>query len=137
MIGINTRQCSRVTDPQRGDGFRSVSREIMVYLDPATGQIIDQWKNPWTGETVEVSDAHAPLRVVSVSGRSYYDQLRLRLGWTGRPVYRGPDAERSAERPGPLLPDARPAPLGRAAKAARLARRTRRERPARTRAAVE
>ncbi len=54
VIGINTRQCSRVTDPQRGDGFRSVSREIMVYLDPATGQIIDQWKNPWTGETVEV-----------------------------------------------------------------------------------
>jgi len=77
------------------------------------------------GETVEVSDAHAPLRVVSVSGRSYYDQLRLRLGWTGRPVYRGPDAEPA----GPLLPDARPAPLGRAAKAARLARRARRERP--------
>ncbi|MFO0933317.1 MAG: NAD(+)/NADH kinase [Planctomycetota bacterium] len=81
------------------------------------------------GETVEVSDAHAPLRVVSVSGRSYYDQLRLRLGWTGRPVYRGPDAEPAAERAGPLLPDARPAPLGRAAKAARLARGARRRRP--------
>jgi hypothetical protein len=32
VIGINTRQCARVTDPQRGIGFRSVSREIMVYL---------------------------------------------------------------------------------------------------------
>jgi hypothetical protein len=38
----------------RGEGYRSVSREIMVYLDPATGEIIDRWKNPWTGETVEV-----------------------------------------------------------------------------------
>ena len=54
VIGINTRQCARVTDPQRGSGFRSVSREIMVYLDPVTGEIIDQWQNPWTGETVDV-----------------------------------------------------------------------------------
>lgn len=54
VIGINTRQCARVTDPQRGIGFRSVSREIMVYLDPATGEIIDQWTNPWTGEKVTV-----------------------------------------------------------------------------------
>jgi hypothetical protein len=54
VIGINTRQCERHTHPTRGAGFRSVSREIMVYLDPVTGQIIDTWKNPWTGETVEV-----------------------------------------------------------------------------------
>ena len=54
VVGINTRQCERHKDPARGEGYRSVSREIMVYLDPATGEIIDQWKNPWTGETVEV-----------------------------------------------------------------------------------
>jgi len=54
VVGINTRQCERHKDPVRGDGYRSVSREIMVYLDPATGEIIDRWKNPWTGETVEV-----------------------------------------------------------------------------------
>jgi hypothetical protein len=54
VVGINTRQCERHKDPVRGDGYRSISREIMVYLDPATGEIIDQWKNPWTGETVEV-----------------------------------------------------------------------------------
>jgi hypothetical protein len=54
VVGINTRQCERHKDPVRGEGYRSVSREIMVYLDPATGEIIDQWKNPWTGETVEV-----------------------------------------------------------------------------------
>lgn len=54
VIGINTRQCERHQDPVRGMGFRSVSREIMVYLDPKTQEIIDTWKNPWTGETVEV-----------------------------------------------------------------------------------
>lgn len=54
VIGINTRQCARVTDATRGPGFRSVSREIMVYLDPVTNEILDEWKNPWTGETVKV-----------------------------------------------------------------------------------
>jgi len=57
VIGINTRQCERHVDPVRGAGFRSISREIMVYLDPTTGEIIDTWKNPWTGETVEVIHA--------------------------------------------------------------------------------
>jgi hypothetical protein len=54
VFGINTRQCAQLTDPVRGPGYRSVSREIMVFLDPASGEIIDQWKNPWTGETVGV-----------------------------------------------------------------------------------
>lgn len=54
VIGINTRQCARFNDATRGVGYRSVSREIMVYLDPVTNEILDQWKNPWTGETVNV-----------------------------------------------------------------------------------
>jgi hypothetical protein len=52
--GMNIRQCVAVTDPQRGKGYRQVSREIMLYLNPATGQVLREWKNPWTGETVEV-----------------------------------------------------------------------------------
>ncbi len=54
VVGINVRQCARLSDPVRGPGYRSVSREIMIYLDPATGEILDQWPNPWTGETVRV-----------------------------------------------------------------------------------
>jgi hypothetical protein len=54
VVGINTRQCARLSDPVRGSGYRSVSREIMVYLDPATNEIIDRWLNPWTGATVDV-----------------------------------------------------------------------------------
>lgn len=54
VYGVNVRQCGRVQDPVRGAGFRSVSREVMYYLDPATGKPIDRWRNPWTGETVDV-----------------------------------------------------------------------------------
>ncbi len=54
VMGINTRQCSTHKDEVRGTGFRSVSREIMVYMDPKTNEVIDTWDNPWTGETIEV-----------------------------------------------------------------------------------
>lgn len=51
---INTRACQTFEDATRGLGYRAVTREIMFYLDPATGKIIDTWQNPWTGETVDV-----------------------------------------------------------------------------------
>lgn len=54
LEGMNIRQCVTVNDPQRGPGYRMVSREIMLYLDPATGQVLRSWTVPWTGETVEV-----------------------------------------------------------------------------------
>ena len=54
VLGINTRHCSVKDDATRGRGFRSVSREIMVYLHPETNEIMDVWENPWTGEKVEV-----------------------------------------------------------------------------------
>lgn len=53
--GMNVRQCVTVDDPKRGKGYRLVSRELLFYLDPATGQILRQWTNPWTGETVDVA----------------------------------------------------------------------------------
>lgn len=52
--GMNVRQCVSVTDPKRGTGYRQVSREVMVFTDPKTGEIIRTWKNPWTGESVDV-----------------------------------------------------------------------------------
>lgn len=54
VIGFNVRQCDCVEDPVRGKGFKLVGREIMMYLDPETNEIIDKWKNPWTGEVVDV-----------------------------------------------------------------------------------
>lgn len=54
VLGINVRQCNMEDDPVRGKGFRSVSREIMLYLHPETNEIMDVWENPWSGEKVEV-----------------------------------------------------------------------------------
>lgn len=54
LLGINVRHCSTHSDKTRGDGYRSVSREIMVYLDKDTGEMIDTWPNPWTGTDIEV-----------------------------------------------------------------------------------
>lgn len=51
---MNIRQCATITDPKQGKGWRLVSREILLYLDPKTGEVVRSWKNPWTGETVPV-----------------------------------------------------------------------------------
>jgi hypothetical protein len=52
--GMNIRQCMTVEDETRGTGYRMVSREILLYMDPQTREVVDQWENPWTGETLEV-----------------------------------------------------------------------------------
>ena len=52
--GMNIRQCGSFHDAVRGEGYRSVSREVMLYLDPVSNAVLHTWKNPWTGEAVEV-----------------------------------------------------------------------------------
>lgn len=52
--GMNIRQCGSVDDPERGPGYVFVSREIMLYLDPETNEVLQEWENPWTGETLKV-----------------------------------------------------------------------------------
>ena len=69
VVGINVRQCSRQDDAERGYGFRSVSNEIMVYLDPETNEVMDVWTNPWTGEEVDV--VHVANDPVNMRGYAY------------------------------------------------------------------
>lgn len=52
--GMNIRSCMAVDDPVRGRGWRLVSREIMLFLDPKSGEVLRRWDNPWSGETVDV-----------------------------------------------------------------------------------
>lgn len=52
--GMNVRQCGVVSGGKRGEGMRMVSREILLYTDPATGEPLDTWENPWTGRSVKV-----------------------------------------------------------------------------------
>ena len=54
LEGMNIRTCATIVDKDRGTGFRQVSREIMLYLDPKTGAVLRKWDNPWSGETVDV-----------------------------------------------------------------------------------
>ncbi len=54
LNGMNIRQCTTITDEKRGTGFRLVSREIMLYLDPKTNEVLKTFKNPWTGADNEV-----------------------------------------------------------------------------------
>ena len=52
--GMNIRQCATVNDPEKGKGFRLVTKEILVYQDPQTGEVLKTWENPWTDEVVDV-----------------------------------------------------------------------------------
>lgn len=56
--GMNIRRCVEVTDPERGTGWRLISREVMLMLDPETGEVVDEWENPYTGKTVSVMQVH-------------------------------------------------------------------------------
>lgn len=52
--GMNTRRCTTVIDSEKGEGYHLVSREILLYKDAKTGEVMSTWDNPWSGETVDV-----------------------------------------------------------------------------------
>ena len=85
VLGLNVRQCELLQDEERGRGFRSVAREIMLYLDPITNQVIDTWENPWTGKHVAVVHvANDPVnmkvpRFENGAGGEVTEQFRIRL----------------------------------------------------------
>jgi hypothetical protein len=90
--GMNIRQCTTVQDPVRGTGYRLVSREVMVFTDPKTGEIIRQWTNPWTGETVDVMHiANDPVNVPPIhpkgrDGKDFKADFRLVGPWLAMPM---------------------------------------------------
>ncbi len=51
---MNIRQTKTVSEAGKGYGYRQVSREVLFYQDPKTGEILRTWKNPWTGEDNDV-----------------------------------------------------------------------------------
>jgi len=82
--GMNIRQCVTVNDPARGPGFRQVSREVLYYEDPATGGILDEWQNPWTGESVKVLHVandpvnfRAPVFAKGADGKPYHSEIEV------------------------------------------------------------
>jgi Protein of unknown function (DUF1838) len=83
LEGMNIRQCVTVDDPKRGKGFRQVSREIMLYLDPKTGEVLRRWTNPYTAAEVEVLHVAndpvngRPTHPLSADGKPYRLDLQL------------------------------------------------------------
>jgi hypothetical protein len=67
--GMNIRHCKNFQDAKRGYGFRSVSREVLFYLDPQTNELLRTWTNPWTGEPVDV--IHVANDPVNMRGPMY------------------------------------------------------------------
>jgi hypothetical protein len=51
--GMNIRQCGPLPGAPEGS-FKLVSREILLYKDPRTGEVLRTWQNPWTGREVKV-----------------------------------------------------------------------------------
>jgi hypothetical protein len=51
---MNIRASKTVTEAGRGYGYRQVSREVLIYLDPKTKEVVRTWHNPWTNKDVEV-----------------------------------------------------------------------------------
>ncbi|MBC6402444.1 MAG: DUF1838 family protein [Hyphomonadaceae bacterium] len=73
--GMNVRSCKTIVDENRGLGYKLVSREILLYQDVETGEVLKTWENPWTGEEVTVMHvANDPVNFESfVKGRDGRD----------------------------------------------------------------
>ncbi len=90
--GMNIRQCVAVDDPKRGHGYRQVSREVMLFLDPKTGEILRKWQNPWTGETIDVVHiANDPVNArpsfpMGADGTPYKISLKRMGNWVQMPT---------------------------------------------------
>jgi hypothetical protein len=52
--GMNIRTSQTVSTEENGYGFRTVSREVLLYTDPETGEVLRTWENPWSGEVMDV-----------------------------------------------------------------------------------
>jgi len=103
--GVNPRACRLVEDAERGAGYQAAARELMLYLDPASGAVLREWRNPWTGEMVDVihmendpASMRAPAFERDVEGRPTVSRLR----WTDMGQVYGASRTQSFFRDSPL-----------------------------------
>lgn len=53
LVGVRVFSSTRVV-PQPDGSYQRLSREVVYYTDPKTGEFIDEFDNPYTGERVKV-----------------------------------------------------------------------------------
>ena len=70
IIGMNVSRCL----PQDDNKWLLTSREITLYLDPLTNEVLNYWQNPWTGETVPV--VHVSLNPIQIVLQGEYPVFR-------------------------------------------------------------
>ena len=51
FLGVDISRCIQDESTSR---WTLVSRKITLYLDPETGDVLKSWKNPWSGETLNI-----------------------------------------------------------------------------------
>ncbi len=87
LCGFEGFSCARLL-PLPDGSYRKVLRETVFYRDPATGQLLDKWKNPWTGEEV---------RVVNVANDPF--NITISEYYPDPPSYGGLNQEKPPKRP--------------------------------------
>lgn len=83
VLGMNVRQCVSVDGARKGRGYRMVSREIMLYLDPKEGKPLLRWFNPWLGREVSVMQVENDP-VNQAAQFPYRDDGSVQAVWRGK-----------------------------------------------------
>ncbi|MBL0923115.1 MAG: DUF1838 family protein [Sphingomonadaceae bacterium] len=54
LVGFTMLSCARLLPLEGEEGYRKVLREVGFYTDLKSGEIIEEWRNPYLNETVKV-----------------------------------------------------------------------------------
>jgi hypothetical protein len=104
--GVNPRACQILNDPTRGGlGYQAAARELMLYLDPVSNEVLRTWKNPWTGETVKVAqmvNEPASMRVPKFPLDESGKQAPFRMNWVDAGDFLVAERTRAFYRDSPL-----------------------------------
>jgi Protein of unknown function (DUF1838) len=80
-LAMSVRASLMLKDSIKGIGYQQVSREVLIFLDPKTNQIIKTWKSPWTNKEVEVVPiANDPVNFRTFAAKTVDNSLRQMAG---------------------------------------------------------
>ena len=70
----------------KGSGYRPVTKENLLHMDPKTKQVLRTWQNPFTGKEVEVlhiadDPVNQPAIFAKTPGRKYKFSGRINDGY--------------------------------------------------------
>jgi Protein of unknown function (DUF1838) len=82
-LAMSVRASLTVKDSIKGIGYQQVSREVLIFLDPKTNQMVKTWKSPWTNKEVEVVHiANDPVNFRGMFASKTVDNSLRRLAGT-------------------------------------------------------